>query len=230
MATASSAQVNTSIGIDGNSYTTAISNDKLTNEDFLKLMIQELKLQDPTKPMDSKEMLSSQMQMSQMNTNQEMIKAMQSMQTAFTQSSLSNASGIIGKNIEDGNTTTAGISKAYTVRSVENVDGTIQVKAQEILYLENRVLIPDTADSTKSQVVDYNAVGEILDSKGNKTGKKIVLKSPGTPLVGTDGKLTILDENNNKITDHKYTLAGVSSAVYSDQMTTLPFSNITKIF
>lgn len=230
MATASSAQVNSSIGIDGNSYTTAVSNDKLNNEDFLKLMIQELKLQDPTKPMDSKEMLSTQMQMSQMNTNQEMIKAMQSMQTAFTQSSLSNASGIIGKNIEDGNTTTAGVSKAYTVRSVENVDGTIQVKAQEILYLENRVLIPDTADSTKSQVVDYNAVGEILDSKGNKTGKKIVLKSPGTPLVGTDGKLTILDENNNKITDHKYTLAGVSSAVYSDQMTTLPFSNITKIF
>ena len=230
MATASSAQVNSSIGIDGNSYTTAVSNDKLNNEDFLKLMIQELKLQDPTKPMDSKEMLSTQMQMSQMNTNQEMIKAMQSMQTAFTQSSLSNASGIIGKNIEDGNSTTAGVSKAYTVRSVENVDGTIQVKAQEILYLENRVLIPDTADSTKSQVVDYNAVGEILDSKGNKTGKKIVLKSPGTPLVGTDGKLTILDENNNKITDHKYTLAGVSSAVYSDQMTTLPFSNITKIF
>jgi flagellar basal-body rod modification protein FlgD len=230
MATASSAQVNSSIGIDGNSYTTAVSNDKLNNEDFLKLMIQELKLQDPTKPMDSKEMLSTQMQMSQMNTNQEMIKAMQSMQTAFTQSSLSNASGIIGKNIEDGNTTTAGVSKAYTVRSVENVDGTIQVKAQEILYLENRVLIPDTADSTKSQVVDYNAVGEILDSNGNKTGKKIVLKSPGTPLVGTDGKLTILDENNNKITDHKYTLAGVSSAVYSDQMTTLPFSNITKIF
>ena len=230
MATASSAQVNSSIGIDGNSYTTAVSNDKLNNEDFLKLMIQELKLQDPTKPMDSKEMLSTQMQMSQMNTNQEMIKAMQSMQTAFTQSSLSNASGIIGKNIEDGNTTTAGVSKAYTVRSVENVDGTIQVKAQEILYLENRVLIPDTADSTKSQVVDYNAVGEILDSKGNKTVKKIVLTSPGAPVVGTDGKLTILDENNNKITDHKYTLAGVSSAVYSDQMTTLPFSNITKIF
>ena len=230
MATASSAQVNSSVGVDGNSYTTSVSNDKLTNEDFLKLMIQELKLQDPTKPTDSAQMLSTQMQMSQMNTNQEMIKAMQAMQTAFTQSSLSNASGIIGKNIEDGNTTTAGISKAYTVRSVENVDGTIQVKAQEILYLENRVLIPDTTDSTKSQVVDYNAIGEILDSNGNKTGKKIVLTSPGAPVVGTDGKLTILDENNSKITDHKYTLAGVSSAVYSDQMTTLPFSNITKIF
>lgn len=229
MATTSSAQVNSSIGVDGNSYTTSVSNDKLTNEDFLKLMIQELKLQDPTKPTDSAQMLSTQMQMSQMNTNQEMIKAMQAMQTAFTQSSLSNASGIIGKNIEDGNTTTAGVSKAYTVKSVESVDGEIQVKAQEILYLEDRVVIPSTTDSTKSEVVDYNAVGEILDANGNKTGNKIVLSNPGEPLV-TDGKLTILDSNNSKVTSHKYTLAGVTVPVYSDQLTTLPFSKITKIF
>jgi flagellar basal-body rod modification protein FlgD len=229
MATTSSAQVNSSIGVDGNSYTTSVSNDKLTNEDFLKLMIQELKLQDPTKPTDSAQMLSTQMQMSQMNTNQEMIKAMQAMQTAFTQSSLSNASGIIGKNIEDGNTTTAGVSKAYTVKSVESVDGEIQVKAQEILYLEDRVVIPSTTDSTKSEVVDYNAVGEILDANGNKTGNKIVLSNPGEPLV-TDGKLTILDSNNSKVTSHKYTLAGITVPVYSDQLTTLPFSKITKIF
>ena len=224
-----SIEVNSTVGVDGNSYTTAISNDKLSNDDFLKLMIQELKLQDPTKPMDSKEMLSTQMQMSQMNTNQEMIKAMQAMQTAFTQSSLSNASSIIGKNIEDGNTSDSGVSKAYTVRSVENSDGEIQVKAQEILYLEDRVLVPDPSDSTKSQIVNYNAIGEILDDNGNKTGNKIVLSSPGVPVV-TNGKLTILDSSNNKITDHKYTLAGVTTAVYSDQITTLPFSSITKIF
>ncbi|MDD2896261.1 MAG: flagellar hook capping FlgD N-terminal domain-containing protein [Aliarcobacter sp.] len=226
---ASTVEVNSSVGIDGNSYTTAISNDKLTNDDFLKLMIQELKLQDPTKPMDSAQMLSTQMQMSQMNTNQEMIKAMQSMQTAFTQSSLSNASGIIGKNIEDGNIGSSGTTKAYTVRSVENIDGEIQVKAQEILYLEDRVVIPDSTDATKSVVVNYNAAGEILDDKGNKTGNKIVLTSPGVPLV-SDGKLTVLDSNNEQITNNKYTLAGVTVPVYSDQLTTLPFSNITKIF
>ena len=226
---ASTVEVNSSVGIDGNSYTTAISNDKLTNEDFLKLMIQQLKLQDPTKPMDSAQMLSTQMQMSSINTNQEMIKAMQSMQTAFTQSSLSNASGIIGKNIEDGNIGADGVSKAYTVRSVENVDSVIQVKAQEILYLEDRVIIPDSTDPTKNQVVNYNAAGEILDDKGVKTGNKIVLSKPGQPVI-SDGKLTILDENNKIVTDHKYALAGVSAAVYSDQLTTLPFSNITKIF
>lgn len=226
---ASTVEVNSKVGIDGNSYTTAISNDKLTNEDFLKLMIQQLKLQDPTKPMDSASMLSSQMQMSSIDTNQEMIKAMQGMQTAFTQSSLSNASGIIGKNIEDGNIGADGVSKAYTVRSVENVDGNIQVKAQQILYLEDRVIIPNSTDSTKNQVVNYNAAGEILDDKGVKTGNKIVLSKPGQPVI-SDGKLTILDENNKIITDHKYTLAGVSSAIYSEQLTTLPFSKITKIF
>lgn len=226
---ASNIQINSNVGVDGNSYTTSISNDQLSNNDFLKLMIQELKLQDPTKPMDSAQMLSTQMQMSSINTNQEMIKAMQSMQTAFSQSSLSNASGIIGKNIEDGNLGTDGVTKAYTVRSVENVDGEIQVKAQQILYLEDKIIIPDETDPTKNKVVNYNAAGEILDDKGAKTGKKVVISSPGVPVV-SDGKLTILDENNKIITDHKYTLAGVSAAVYSDQLTTLPFSTITKIF
>ncbi|AXX95991.1 MULTISPECIES: flagellar hook capping FlgD N-terminal domain-containing protein [Arcobacter] len=221
--------VNSNVGVDGNSYTTSISNDQLTSNDFLKLMIQELKLQDPTKPMDSAQMLSTQMQMSTINTNQEMIKAMQAMQTAYSQTALSNATGVIGKNIEDGNVGEDGITKAYTVRSIENVDGEIQVKAQQILYLEDRVILEDPTDATKNQIVNYNVNGEILDEDGNKTGKKIVLTAPGSPLV-SDGKLTLLDENNEIVADHKYTLAGVSVPVYSDKLTTLPFSSITKIF
>lgn len=222
-------KVNTNVGMDGNSYTSSISNDQLTNDDFLKLMIQELKLQDPTKPMDSAKMLSTQMQMSTLSMNQEMIKAMQSIQTAFTQTALSNATGLIGKNIEDGNIGANGIPKAYTVTSIENIDGEVYVKAREILYLEDRVVLEDPKDSTKNQTINYNVNGEILDEKGNKTGKKVVLTSPGVPLV-SDGKLTILDENNVAITDHKYKLAGGTFPVYSDQLTSLPFSSITKIF
>ena len=222
-------KINSSVGIDGNSYTSAISNDQLTNNDFLKLMIQELKLQDPTKPMDSAKMLSTQMQMSTISTNQEMMKVMQSMQTAFTQSSLSNASGIIGRNIEDGNVGENGITKAYTVRSVENIDGVIQVKAQQILYLEDRLVLKDPSDTTKDQVIEYNLLGEILDANGKATGNKVVLTAPGRPLQ-SDGKITILDENNEKIADHKYALTGFSVPVYSDQMTSMPFSSVTKIF
>ena len=61
--------------------------------------------------MDSAKMLSTQMQMSTIATNQEMMKAMQSMQTAFTQTALANATGIIGKNIEDGNIGEDGVTK-----------------------------------------------------------------------------------------------------------------------
>jgi flagellar basal-body rod modification protein FlgD len=222
-------QVNSNVGVDGNSYTSTISNDQLTNDDFLKLMIQELKLQDPTKPMDSSQMLSTQMQMSTIGTNQETIKAMQSLQTTFSQTALSNAAGIIGKNIEDGNIGEDGITKAYTVRSVENVDGVVQVRAQQILYLEDKIILQDPSDASKNQVINYDVNGEILDDKGVKTGKKVVLTNPGEPLV-SDGKLTILDKNNDKVTTHNYVLAGVSTPVYSDQLTTLPFSNITKIF
>jgi flagellar basal-body rod modification protein FlgD len=219
-------QINSSVGVDGNSYTSAISNDQLTNDDFLKLMIQELKLQDPTKPMDSAKMLSTQMQMSSIATNQELMKAMQSMQTSFTQSSLSNASSVIGKNVEDGNVGEDGVSKAYTVRSVENIDGEIQVKAQQILYLEDRVL---SNNPSSNEFLDYNINGEIFDSSGNKTGQKIVLVGPGQPLI-SDGKLTVLDANNEKVSDHKYTLANSTVPVYSDKLTTIPFSSVTKIF
>ncbi|MBU0925773.1 flagellar biosynthesis protein FlgD [bacterium] len=218
-------QINSSVGVDGNSYTSAISNDQLSSDDFLKLMIQELKLQDPTKPVDSASMLSTQMQMSSISTNQEMMKVMQSMQTSFNQSSLSNASSVIGKNIEDGNIGEDGVSKAYTVRSVENIDGEIQVKAQQILYLEDRI----SANDSSNGFLDYNINGEIFDSSGNKTGQKVVLTGPGQPLV-SDGKLTILDANNEKVSNHGYTLANSTVPVYSDKLTTIPFSSVTKIF
>ncbi len=221
-------QVNSSVGTDGNSYTTSISNDQLTTDDFLKLMIQQLKLQDPTKPMDSKEMLSTQMQMSTINTNQELIKAMQSIQTTFSQTALSNATGMIGKNIEDGNVSSTGTTKAYTVRSIENSSGTINLKAQEILYLEDEVVMPSTTDSSKYVAINYNKAGEILDDNGNKTGNKIVLTSPGVPAV-TNGKLTILDTDNNKVTNN-YLLSGVVNPIYSETISTIPFSSVTKVF
>ncbi len=131
--------VNSNTGIDGGSYTTAVSNDKLTNEDFLKLMIEELKMQDPTKPMDSQRMLDTQMQMSSIETNLKTIETMQALAASFSQTALSNAAAVIGKNIENGNVGENGVNKAFTVRSVENVDGEVNVKAQQILYIEDQV-------------------------------------------------------------------------------------------
>ena len=210
----------------GNKYTQSLSNDSLTTNDFLKLMIEELKLQDPTKPMDSAKMLSTQMQMSTLNANMEMIKALQSIQTAFSQSSLSTATGVIGKNIENGSTNQDGALKAFTVESIENVEGEIQVIAREWLYLHNGISLKD-GDELKA--ANYDETGNLFDEKGEKTGQTIVLESLGKPLV-KDGKLVVKDANGNEVTDHKYVANGKSTVVVSDETVSMPFSSITKIF
>ena len=210
----------------GNKYTQSVSNDSLTTNDFLKLMIEELKLQDPTKPMDSAKMLSTQMQMSTLNTNMEMIKALQSIQTAFTQSSLSTATGVIGKNVENGSTRSDGSLKPFTIESIENIDGEIQVVAREWLYLHNGISLKD-GDEVKA--AEYDEVGNLYNEKGEKTGQTIVLESLGKPLV-KDGKLVVKDADGNEVADHKYVASGKSNVVVSSETTTFPFSSITKIF
>ena len=210
----------------GNKYTQRVSNDSLTTNDFFKLLIEELKLQDPTKPMDSAKMLSTQMQMSTLNANMEMIKALQSIQTAFTQSSLSTAVGVIGKDVENGSTNKDGALKAFTVESIENVDGEIQVVAREWLYLHNGIAYKD-GDEVKA--AEYDEVGNLYNEKGEKTGQTIVLESLGKPLV-KDGKLVVKDADGNEVADHKYVASGKSNVVVSSETTTFPFSSITKIF
>ena len=227
MATVDNVSVSSAVGVDGNSFTTSIANDQLTNEDFLKLMIQELKLQDPTKPMDSQQMLATQMQMSTIDTNQQMLAAMNNLSNAYTQSSLASASNIIGKNIEDGNISDSGVNEPYTVRSVENYDGVTQVVAQEILYMEDKIMMTNEDGSTS--YVDYDVDGSIIGPDGELTGYKVALQNVGEPLIN-NGELVILDETNDQVSDHPYVLSGVTGPVYSDVLTTLPFESIQKIF
>ncbi|MGJ0355364.1 flagellar hook capping FlgD N-terminal domain-containing protein [Aliarcobacter cryaerophilus] len=226
MAEVNSANSVTGTDSFGNKYTQSISNDSLTTNDFLKLMIEELKLQDPTKPMDSAKMLSTQMQMSTLNANMEMIKALQSIQTAFNQSSLSTATGVIGKNVENGSTRSDGSLKPFTIESIENIDGQIMAVGREWLYMHNGIAFKDGDDI---KAAEYDEVGNLYNEKGEKTGQTIVLESLGKPLV-KDGKLVIKDADGNEVADNKYVLSGKSNVVVSSETTTFPFSSITKIF
>lgn len=226
MAEVNSANSVTGTDSFGNKYTQSVSNDSLTTNDFLKLMIEELKLQDPTKPMDSSKMLSTQMQMSTLNANMEMIKALQSIQTAFTQSSLSTATGVIGKNVENGSTRSDGSLKPFTIESIENIDGQIMAVGREWLYMHNGIAFKDGDDI---KAAEYDEVGNLYNEKGEKTGQTIVLESLGKPLV-KDGKLVVKDSDGNEVSDHKYVASGKSNVVVSSETTTFPFSSITKIF
>ncbi|MGB9802161.1 MAG: flagellar hook assembly protein FlgD [Arcobacter sp.] len=133
MATTDNVQVSTATGVNGQQYTQAISNDKLTNEDFLNLMLEQMKQQDPTKPMDSQSMLDSQMQMSTIETNLDMSTSMKALQQSFAQMNLSNAANVIGRVVEDNNTDDEGNPKSYQVASVESVNGEVVATAYQIL-------------------------------------------------------------------------------------------------
>ncbi|MFV0563125.1 flagellar hook assembly protein FlgD [Malaciobacter mytili] len=216
---------NTKTDANGNSYTTSVSNDQLTNSDFLNLMIQELKLQDPTKPMDSQRMMDTQLQMTTIETNMAMAKSMDKLVSTFNQTSLSNAANIIGKNIEDINTDENGVAKAYKVLSVETMDDNqLVVKARQIMYMEDVV-----KDADGNRLL-YDQNGFIYNTDGEKTGQKIVLKNPGEIATDAEGKPVILDENNETVTDHTYTYEGLTTAVFASEISTIPFENITKIF
>ncbi|MDX4050600.1 flagellar hook capping FlgD N-terminal domain-containing protein [Aliarcobacter skirrowii] len=218
--------VNSTTDSYGNQYTQSITNDQLTTNDFLKLMIEELKLQDPTKPMDSAKMLSTQMQMSTLNANMEMIKSLQAIQTAFNQNSLSTATGIIGKNIENGSVNEDGALRAFTVDSIEIIDGEIMVQVSEWQYLYNGIALKD---GEEYKAANYDEEGNIFNEKGEKTGQTIVLESLGKPLV-KDGKFVIKDENGAEVSNHDYVLSGKNTIVLADNTISIPFSSITKIF
>ncbi|WP_419769143.1 MAG: flagellar hook assembly protein FlgD [Candidatus Marinarcus sp.] len=153
-------QSSTAVDSNGNSYTSAISNDKLTNTDFLKLMLEELKQQDPTKPMDSAQMLTNQMQMSNIETNNATIDAMKSLQTSFAQTALASAANIIGQVVENGEKSDTGMDKQFRVSSVMSQDGTLNVEAYEILGLteDNKIVY-----ANEPTLLQYNNITRILD-------------------------------------------------------------------
>jgi len=117
----------------GQSYTAAVSNDGLTNDDFLKLMLEELKLQDPTKPMDSASMLDSQMQMSSIQTNLSTIEAMESLKNSFSQMALATSTDVIGRIVEDGNMGQDGNPKSFQITSVESDEGTVIATGYQVI-------------------------------------------------------------------------------------------------
>jgi len=214
------------VGADGNSYTTAVSgNDKLTNDDFLKLMLTELQYQDPTKPMDSASMMDSQLKMSSIETNLEMANAMKSLQTSFAQTSLSSATSLMGRTIENGTLTDDGAAKSYRVNTVELQDGDVFLNAQEILGIKDNVIDPSTGTS-----LNFDSNGQIYDGSGGKTDEYIVLDAGRVALE--NGLPVILDEDGERITQAEgeaYTYGG-SEFVYSDTTTTLAYNDVTKIY
>lgn len=92
------------IAINGNTYNNTSSGttkkgDSLTQADFLSLLIQQMRNQDPTQPMDSSQMVSQLAQISQVDATQKLQSSFDTLSTALQGNQLMQASGLVGRDV-----------------------------------------------------------------------------------------------------------------------------------
>lgn len=217
-------QVSSQTGLDGNSITTNISNDKLTNQDFLKLMLEQLKMQDPTKPMDSNQMLQNQMQMSTIETNQATINAMESLQKSFSNVGLTTAASMMGQIIENGETNDKGTQKQFLVDHVETSNGEVYVAAREFSHVQAVVMGPNGP-------IDYDEEGNVLEY-GEKIGFTIELED-GIPKFDSETRQVVIKDSEGNEIEHteekEYTFEDTFRNIYNTNTTNILLENVTKI-
>jgi len=155
-----SVQVNSSVGLDGNSYTSSISNDELTNEDFLQLLLTELEYQDPTKPMDSQAMLDSQLQMSTIDANLKMSESMDALRASYAQTNLATSASMIDRVIENGEMSEDGTPKQFVVSSVESQNGDIYLVSHQITGVDEET--GQYIVSTEQSAINFDNVSKIF--------------------------------------------------------------------
>lgn len=250
MSTTSSVTTSTATDAYGNSYTTAVSNDELQSEDFITLMLTELKLQDPTKTVDSSTMMETQLQLASLEASTATVEAMQALQTSFQQSALSSSSSLIGNIIENGETDDEGNTKQYKVSSVAMSDGEISITAYELsnyydVYSfdevsdtseivdstnEDSSITVTNSDGTSYNFSTYNKTYEDLATEISKTSGLTASMAQNTSgnyqlVVSVSGGSSTVSQNDLKLA---YAESSVTS--YASDATTISYDSITKIY
>ena len=111
--------------------------EKLGKEDFLRLLITQLKYQDPLEPLKNEEFIA---QLAQFNSLEQMINLNRSFSQMLTLQQLTQAAGLIGHSIEavseEGEEITGEVSEVQMVdgEPMLVVDGTL-VKLNEVIRL-----------------------------------------------------------------------------------------------
>lgn len=107
--------------------------------DFLQMMIAEMKNQDPTNPSDPTQYLT---QMAQFSNVQQGILTNSTLSSLLTTSSLTQAENLIGKTVSSADGSTAGVVKSVALSSSGNPTATLTSGAT--LKLDNTVTISST--------------------------------------------------------------------------------------
>jgi flagellar basal-body rod modification protein FlgD len=112
--------------------TTTSTKNKTDQDDFMTLLLAQLKNQDPLEPMDSTAMMS---QLAQLNSLNALLAIQSSLDELNKSQSMSYASSLLGKTITaipDVNDTSSAITGVVTSMLTENGKTTVQVDGNDI--------------------------------------------------------------------------------------------------
>jgi flagellar basal-body rod modification protein FlgD len=203
--------------INNSNFQTAVEKESLSNDDFMKLLLTELKYQDPTKPMDSKAMIDQTMQMSTIEANNTNVKALTSMQNSFASTQMLNSVSLIGKHIDTGNRdlNLQDSTSEFSILFEENVStGSIYIKDQAGAIV-NTLNIDDLTSGTTTFSWDGKDSNENQLSDGIYTLTVDAKNSDNKPIDANIGTYVVssLEFNGDNVTvvanDYKIDLNSV---------------------
>lgn len=232
---------NTQVNVNDEGYTSAVSSDSLSSGDFMKIMIEELKMQDPTSPMDTSAMMDNQLKMSTLESNMKMSDSMAQLSAAFESSALASAAGMIGRVAEmetevpklddsgnfiyndEGEVVTEDAIKEYSIQSIIKQEGELFGKVTEISGIQDNLYY-------EGLPITYTSSGFMYEN-GQLTDYRVQLDEDGRITTDDNGNAIILDENGEKITDQEYlskfAVSGTSFQYGEEEM--LPLSSIVRL-
>lgn len=175
--------INTSLYSNGSSSSSGKSGDSLSQADFLSLLIQQMRNQDPTQPMDSSQMVSQLAQISQVDATQKLQSSFDTLSTALQGNQLLQASGLVGKHVTV--PSSAGKLVDGQLDGAINVGTSGQSASVQITDSAGNVIRTIGLGSPDAGLVDFHWDG--LDDNGNKVadGTYGIKGQSGTTAVQT---------------------------------------------
>ena len=155
----------------------------LSQADFLSLLTQQMRNQDPTKPMDSSQMLSQLAQISQVSATQSLQTSFDSLSQSLQGNQLLQASSMVGRNVT--------VPSAAGQLQSGGLDGAVNVPADggtvlvQVTDADGNVLRTLNLGTPASGLVAFHWDGKGDDGTALPTGTYGLKAQAGNPAVAT---------------------------------------------
>ncbi|MCX5661143.1 MAG: hypothetical protein NTW19_15765 [Planctomycetota bacterium] len=126
----------------GSNATNSNALGNLSSGDFLKVVLSELRNQDPFQPQDSSKMLE---QLSSLRNIESQLTLQQQLQSLVTQNGVTQASALIGKTVTGLDDTNASISGIVTSVRVQDGKATLELDTGKLLGMDRVTQIASVA-------------------------------------------------------------------------------------